>query len=542
MSIKKIKKYLKNWQKLSIIFFLLAIFIYLNFNIFMIFFNKNKSSNTITLGIVNNCPPLAFDAYNAPNSIKTENDESISGFDLLLFQDLAKRIGKNLIIKLYSFPVGVLNAVQNGSIDAAIGNMNITPEREKKMLAIKYGFSDVGILLRRDDKRFQEHLNSNSIPIETLNKIITQSQEKIKLNTMTQTIYDIEILDKLQKENHLSNYEKSNFKEDAVNCAYEIENKSADVFIFDFPVLNILELTPGNEKKFKSLKITHIDKEFQLPLGIFVAKENKKLANSLQKAIESISSSDKEKYYQKAFTDYNYIQTKIRNKISFMQKLTKIVQTYKNSFFVSLTLAIDSLLLGFMLALILVHIKIFCSNVSEKKFLLLSQKILLIITTFCSNFAQAVPIAIQALLLYNILIKQIDLLKEPVGPFFISLFIILFNNAFNFMNIILHHIRFLDQGPIEAAYALGMNQKQVFKHIILEQALKRTSPSIWNQFIVNLKDTALFSIIGLTSLLWSAQRNIAITYDTITPFVIVSIIYLILVSITNIISHKIHKQ
>ncbi|MDV3205463.1 MAG: transporter substrate-binding domain-containing protein [Weeping tea tree witches'-broom phytoplasma] len=542
MSIKKIKKYLKNWQKLSIIFFLLTIFIYLNFNIFMIFFNKNKSSNTITLGIVNGCPPLAFDAYNAPNSIKTENDESISGVDLLLFQDLAKHMGKNLIIKLYSFP-GILNAVQNGSIDAAIGNMNITPEREEQMLAIKYGFSDIGILFRRNDKRFKEYLDSNSIPIKTLNEIITQSQEKIKLNTMTSSIYDTEILNKLEKENDLSNYEKSNFKEDAVNCAYAIENKSADVFLFDFPVLNMMESTPGNKEKFKSLKIEGFQ---SLPLGIFVAKENKKLANSLQKAIKFILPSDKEKYYdkyyQKAFTDYNYIQTKILNKISFMQKLTKIVQIYKNSFFVSLTLAIDSLLLGFMLALILVHIKVFCSNVSEKKFLLLSKKILLIITTFCSNFAQAVPIAIQALLLYNILIKQIDLLKEPVGPFFISLFIILFNNAFNFMNIILHHIRFLDQGPIEAAYALGMNQKQVFKHIILEQALKRTSPSIWNQFIVNLKDTALFSIIGLTSLLWSAQRNIAITYDTITPFVIVSIIYLILVSITNIISHKIHKQ
>ncbi|MDV3177679.1 MAG: hypothetical protein Q8800_02310, partial [Candidatus Phytoplasma australasiaticum] len=63
-------------------------------------------------------------------------------------------------------------------------------------------------------------------------------------------------------------------------------------------------------------------------------------------------------------------------------------------------------------------------------------------------------------------------------------------------------------------------------------------PNIWDQFIVNLKETALYSIIGLPNLLWTAQRNIAITYDTITPFIIISIIYITLASLTQFLKQK----
>ncbi|MDV3204997.1 MAG: ABC transporter permease subunit, partial [Sweet potato little leaf phytoplasma] len=160
------------------------------------------------------------------------------------------------------------------------------------------------------------------------------------------------------------------------------------------------------------------------------------------------------------------------------------------------------------------------------------------ILVLCIHFAKAVPITIQVVLMYNLLIQRISFLKGLMGIFCISLTITLLNNAFYFLNNMSRQINFLEYGPIEAAYALGLTSKQVFRHIILEQILKREIPNIWDQFIVNLKETALYSIIGLPNLLWTAQRNIAITYDTITPFIIISIIYISLASLTQFLKQK----
>lgn len=78
---------------------------------------------------------------------------------------------------------------------------------------------------------------------------------------------------------------------------------------------------------------------------------------------------------------------------------------------------------------------------------------------------------------------------------------VLLNTAFNLTNIMLNHIKFLVRGKIEDGYALRMERKQVFRYIILEQTFKRIIPSFRNQLIINLKETSLFSVIGMVNLL-----------------------------------------
>ncbi len=65
----------------------------------------------------------------------------------------------------------------------------------------------------------------------------------------------------------------------------------------------------------------------------------------------------------------------------------------------------------------------------------------------------------------------------------------------------LNYIKFLVRGKIEDGYALRMERKQVFRYIILEQTFKRIIPSFRNQLIINLKETSLFSVIGMVNLL-----------------------------------------
>ena len=61
------------------------------------------------------------------------------------------------------------------------------------------------------------------------------------------------------------------------------------------------------------------------------------------------------------------------------------------------------------------------------------------------------------------------------------------------------------RGQTEAARALGMSERLVFRRIVLPQAFRVVVPAIGNEFIAMLKDSSLVSVIGVTELLWRAQ-------------------------------------
>ncbi len=239
-----------------------------------------------------------------------------------------------------------------------------------------------------------------------------------------------------------------------------------------------------------------------------------------------------------SFSDVKNSSNSTTKDSSFWSNLYQSLPAYKQGFLTTLLLAIDGLFLGFLLAILLTMWKHSSEGIKKQNTCLFYlQKILTVIFNFLMNFFKAIPIVIQALLFYSLLVN-IPSFKGSLGPVIVGLIVIMLNTAFNLTEIMLNHIKFLDPGQIEAAHSLGMKQKQVFRYITLEQTFKRTIPSIWNQLIINLKETALFQIIGVVSLIFAAQRQVSITFDTINPYLLISLFYLMLVGMTDLINQK----
>ena len=47
--------------------------------------------------------------------------------------------------------------------------------------------------------------------------------------------------------------------------------------------------------------------------------------------------------------------------------------------------------------------------------------------------------------------------------------------------------------------AIGMNHVQTMTNVILPQAIRNIIPQIGNNFIINIKDTSVMFVIGLSS-------------------------------------------
>ena len=89
----------------------------------------------------------------------------------------------------------------------------------------------------------------------------------------------------------------------------------------------------------------------------------------------------------------------------------------------------------------------------------------------------------------------------------------------------------LDPGQMEAGRSLGLNYADTMRFIVIPQAFKAILPSLSNEFITLLKDTALIYTIGGEELLYAAKAISTRTYEQMFPLLGSAVLYLILVMI-----------
>jgi len=83
----------------------------------------------------------------------------------------------------------------------------------------------------------------------------------------------------------------------------------------------------------------------------------------------------------------------------------------------------------------------------------------------------------------------------------------------------------IDKGQYEASQVLGLNKWQTMTKIIMPQMFRIALPSVANESVTLVKDTALLYVVAVPELLHFAQT--AVNRDfTIVPFFVAGIIYL----------------
>lgn len=89
-------------------------------------------------------------------------------------------------------------------------------------------------------------------------------------------------------------------------------------------------------------------------------------------------------------------------------------------------------------------------------------------------------------------------------------------------------IQNLPQGQIRAAQALGMSQSQAVTSIILPQALRISIPAWSNEYSIILKDSALAYVVGAMDMFTRTHFVASRTYEHLTLFIFVGVLYLII--------------
>ncbi len=86
----------------------------------------------------------------------------------------------------------------------------------------------------------------------------------------------------------------------------------------------------------------------------------------------------------------------------------------------------------------------------------------------------------------------------------------------------------IQQGQWEGAFSLGLNRWQVYRLVILPQAIRNMLPPLTGQAVSLVKDSALVSTIAIYDLTMRGQEIIAETYLVFEIWFTIAIIYLFL--------------
>lgn len=103
-------------------------------------------------------------------------------------------------------------------------------------------------------------------------------------------------------------------------------------------------------------------------------------------------------------------------------------------------------------------------------------------------------------------------------------------------------INSIDKGQFEAARTLGIPQSLIMKDIIMPQAIRIILPSLINELINMIKESALISMIGGLDLMRRAQVVAAETYNFFTPMLIAATTYYILIMVISIAGRLLEKS
>ncbi len=190
----------------------------------------------------------------------------------------------------------------------------------------------------------------------------------------------------------------------------------------------------------------------------------------------------------------------------------------------TLLISIIGTICGTLIGIVLVIMRSQEIHFKDSVIVIIFKKILSIISMIYVDIVRGTPMMVQAaVFFYGLAYAGIN-----INPIVAGLIIVSFNTSAYICEILRSAINGITSGQFEAAKSLGFSHSQTMGYIIFPQAIRNSTPALMNELIVNIKDTSVLSIIGVTELFYMTKSAASQTYMVFASYILTAIIYLIL--------------
>ncbi len=199
----------------------------------------------------------------------------------------------------------------------------------------------------------------------------------------------------------------------------------------------------------------------------------------------------------------------------------------------TIVISVISTILGAIIGLLIGVVRTIPESATRGK-----RVILKVVNTIFSAYVEyfrGTPMIVQAMVIYygSALLFDIHL-----NRFVAAIIIVSINTGAYMAEIVRGGITSIDEGQFEAASAIGMTHFQSMFNIILPQVIRNILPATANEFVINIKDTSVLNVIGVTELFFQTKSITGNNFKFFESYFIASGIYLLMTfTITRILRH-----
>lgn len=156
-----------------------------------------------------------------------------------------------------------------------------------------------------------------------------------------------------------------------------------------------------------------------------------------------------------------------------------------------------------------------------------------------TSIFRGTPLLLQIGLIY---FAMPSLLNVTLSPFAAGILAFSLNSTAYISEIIRSGIESIDVGQKEAALSLNIPRYMALRDIFLPQAIRSVMPSLVNEIIDLLKESALISVIGEADLLRRAHMVAAEKYLYFEPLIIAGCCYYVMVLILSSLAKQLERR
>lgn len=443
-----------------------------------------------------------------------EGSAYAGGYDVQIAKKIADGLGKELVIVKVQWD-GLVPALQSGTIDAVIAGMSPTEERREQIdFTDAYYESDLVVVTRKDS------------PFADARNLSDLSNAKI---TAQQSTFHYTVIDQIpdvQKEQAMKDFSAMRTSlASGVIDGYVSERPEGITATGANPDLTMVEFDEGEGFQTNP-------EDVQVAIGMRQGDPDLERINEI---IATISEDERTELMDTAIKEQPAAVEEVPDGETaesdsdegLLSDFRNILDEYGILFLrgtgLTLFIAVFSTIVGLLIGLL---IGIFRSLPSaENPFSRFLQKIVHGLLTIYIEVFRGTPMIVQAMVIYygTALAFGVSMNRTVAALLIVSI-----NTGAYMSEIVRGGIFAVDKGQTEAAQAIGMTHGQTMIKVVLPQVMRNILPATGNEIIINIKDTAVLSVISVADLFFQGTTAAGTNYQYFQTFTIVGVIYLVL--------------
>lgn len=466
-----------------------------------------KDSGVLKIGMEANYPPYNWtQTTNANGAIPIEGSKTYAnGYDVKIAKILGKKIHRKVVAVKTEWD-GLLPSLTSGKTDMIIAGMSPTAERRKEINFTKPYRKGTFVVITKNNSKYA---NAKKLT-DFKGAKLTAQQGTFHYNLIKE----------------LKGAKREPAMRDFSAMRQSLISGTIDGYVAEDTEATSFKLVDPDIKAIPISKMAgfHVSEEESVT-SIGIAKTQPGLLKEANKILATIPASERTKLMTEAVKQQPKADDSKDGK-----KESWLVSTWKqyggmimSGIGMTLLLALVGTVVGFFIGLLVGIVRTIPSPTTRgKRWGLNFVKWLL--SVYVEIF-RGTPMMVQAAVIYYGIAQFWHLnLNRTLA----ALVIVSINTGAYLSEVIRGGIISTPEGQFEAASALGMTHNQRMWHIILPQAIKNCLPSITNEFIVNIKDTSVLSIISVSELFFVGTTIASQTFKFFPTYLMISAIYLVL--------------